>query len=181
MLGIDIILGNACSLLAMLADSYSSTRKTTKGVLWVQNVSQVLYGASTIFLKGYSASVQNAVSLLRNLVAIKKINSKILEWFLVILGVVLGIVFNNLGWIGYLPILANLQYTLAIFKYKDNERAIKISFAICVVLFIIFNFLIQNYVGFCSNIVILITTLVAVFRKKNVEEVIDDSEEIESK
>ncbi|MBO5657268.1 MAG: YgjV family protein, partial [Agathobacter sp.] len=104
------------------------------------------------------------------LVAIRKINSKVLEWFLVVLGVVLGIVFNNLGWIGYLPILANLQYTLAIFKYKDNERAVKISFAICVVLFAIFNIIIKNYVGFFSNLVILVTTLVAVLRKKKVEE-----------
>ena len=170
MLGIDIILGNACSLLGMLADSFSSTRKTTKGVLWVQNIGQVMYGASTIFLKGYSASVQNGVSLIRNLVAIRKINSKVLEWFLVVLGVVLGIVFNNLGWIGYLPILANLQYTLAIFKYKDNERAVKISFAVCVVLFAIFNIIIKNYVGFFSNLVILVTTLVAVLRKKKAED-----------
>ena len=163
---ISVILGNACSLLAMITDSISSTRKTAKGVLLVQSLSQLIYCVGTILLKGYSAAVQNAVSILRNFVAIRKINSAVVEWSLVILGVALGIGFNNLGLIGFLPVVANLQYTLAVFKFKDNERALKISFAVCIGMFAVFNLVIYNFVGVASNLVVLGTTLVMLFKKR---------------
>ena len=166
---VRIILGNACSLLAMVTDSVSSTRKTAKGVLWVQNLSQVSYFASAMFLKGYSSAVQNVVSLVRNLAAIRKIESKAVEWSLVLVGVTMGLWFNNLGLIGYLPVLANLQYTLAVFRFRDNERALKIAFALCVLMFAVFNAAILNFVGVGSNLVVLATTLVNLFKKKTAE------------
>ena len=166
---ISVILGNGCSLLAMVTDSISSTRKTAKGVLLMQSLSQLIYCIGTILLKGYSGAVQNLVSILRNFVAIRKISSPLIEWTLVALGVALGLLFNNLGLIGYLPVVANLQYTLAVFKFKDNERALKISFALCISLFAIFNCAIFNFVGAASNLVVLGTTLVMLFKQRTVK------------
>ena len=163
---INILIGNICSLLGMFADSLSSTRKTTKGVLLTQSLGQLIYGIGTVVLKGYSGVVQNVVSIIRNFVAIKQVNNKFIEWSLVVAGVVFGIYFNNLGLIGYLPVISNLQYTLAVFKFKDNERALKISFAVCVAMFAVFNLAIMNFVGVCSNLVVLVTTLVILFKKK---------------
>ena len=163
---LDFVAGNACSLVAMGTDSISATRKTAAGVLWFQTLSQITYCASAIVLKGYSSAVQNAMSIFRNLAAIKKVNSKILEWTLVVLGVVLGLVFNNLSWLGLLPVVANLQYTLAVFRFKDNERALKWAFLICVLMFAVFNFAILNIVAFCANIVVAITTTVSLLRKR---------------
>ena len=163
---INILIGNVCSLLAMVTDAVSSTRKTTKGVLLVQSLSQLIYLTGTIVLKGYSGAVQNAVSILRNFVAIRKIESKVLEWSLVILGVILGIAFNNLGLFGYLPVVANLQYTLAIFRFKDNDYALKISFLISITLFALFNLAIFNFVGLCTNLAVAATTAVSLFKQR---------------
>ena len=160
------IIGNLCALLAMGTDAISSTRKTAKGMLWVQTLSQVIYCVGTIALKGYSGAVQNAVSILRNLVAIRQISSAIVEWTLLGLGVVLGVVFNNLGLIGMLPVVANLQYTLAVFRFKDRERALKIAFMISVGLFAIFNLAIYNIVGMLSNSVVCITTAIALIKTR---------------
>ena len=161
-----IIIGNICSLLAMFTDSVSANRKTARGVLLVQSLSQLIYFIGTVALKGYSGAVQNAVSILRNFVAIREIHNKYVEWILAGLGVVLGLAFNNLGFMGLLPVIANFQYTIAIFRFRDNERALKISFAIAIGLFAIFNIAIYNVVGMLSNSVVFITT-VAVLLKSN--------------
>ena len=92
----------------MATDSISSTRKTPKSVLWVQNASQLFYCIGAIILKGYSGAVQNVVSIIRNLIVIRDINSRFLEWTLLILGVFLGLFFNNLGGVGLLPNTATL-------------------------------------------------------------------------
>lgn len=162
---ISLLIGNACSLLGMVTDSVSSTRKTARDVLLFQSLSQLIYCIGTIVLKGYSGAVQNAVSILRNLAAIRKVENKLLEWILVALGVILGIRFNNLGLIGYLPVIANLEYTLAVFRFKDNERSLKISFLICIGMFALFNLAIFNFVGVCANLVVFVTTLVILLRK----------------
>ena len=161
-----LLLGTVCSLLAMVTDSISASRKTASGVLLVQNISQLFYGIGSILLKGYSGAVQNAVSIIRNFVAIRKIDSKVLEWFLVALGVVLGLAFNNLGAVGYLPVIANLQYTLAVFRFRDNERALKLSFQVTVAMFALFNLFIYNFVGFATNTTVLITSLIVIFKQQ---------------
>lgn len=41
----------------------------------------------------------------------KNVKNKALEWMLILAGVVLGIIFNNRGLLGWLPIIANLEYS----------------------------------------------------------------------
>ena len=163
-----IVLGNICSLLAMGTDSLSASRKTVKSMLWIQNISQFIYGISSLLLKGYSATVQNIICILRNLTVIKGIKSKLVAWFLLILGVVVGLLFNNIGFAGLLPIIANLQYGLVVFNFKDNETVIKISFLILTIMFVFFSVAVLNFVGVCTNSIVAITTVVSLikFRKR---------------
>lgn len=167
---ITLILGNLCSIFAMVSDSASAAQKTHAGVLRVQNISQLCYCTGAILLGGYSAAVQNAVSILRNIVAIRNISKPAVEWFLVGLGVVLGIVFNNLGLLGWIPIIASAQYSIAIFRFKDNDRALKVSFFISASMFAVFSVVILNLVGVVTNSVVAISTVLALIRSSRQED-----------
>ena len=149
----------------MISDSVSGTRTKRTQILGIQILSQVFYGVGSIILKGYSGTVQNAVAILRNLAAMKNIKSKVLEWALVVLGVALGIVFNNRGLIGWLPIVANLEYSLAVFQFKTNEKLLKIAFIINMLMFVVFSLSIKNYVGTVGNLVVAVTTAIALYRE----------------
>ena len=162
----NIIYGNLCSLGAMLTDSISGTRKKQKEILAIQIISQVFYAASSAFLKGYSATVQNLLAIFRNLLAMGENKKKYLEYILIGLGVVLGFIFNNRGVLGWLPIIANFEYSIAVFRFKDNERALKISFVINALMFTVFSIVIQNYVGIISNTVVAVTTVIALIKEK---------------
>lgn len=162
----SIIIGNLCSLLGMACDSFSASRKTAKGVLLWQSLGQIIYGLSSFVLKGYSGAVQSVVSLLRNTVAIANIKNCYLEWGLIGLGVVFGLYFNNRGIVELLPVIANSEYSVAIFRFKDNERALKSSFLICIVLFSIFNAYIMNYVGVVTNAVVFASTAAFLIKKE---------------
>lgn len=161
----SIIIGNLCSLLGMACDSFSASRKTTKGVLIWQSIGQFIYGLSSLVLKGYSGAAQSLVSLLRNTVAIANIKKRYIEWGLFLFGVVFGLYVNNRGLVGILPVIANSEYSIAIFRFKDNERALKISFLICIVLFSIFNVYIMNYVGVATNAVVFASTAAFLIKK----------------
>ena len=158
---ITIIIGNILSFLAMISDSISGTRKKHSEMMAVQIISQFFYGSSSFVLKGYSATVQNVVAVFRNYAAMKNIKSKLIEWILIALAVILGIIFNSNGLIGYLPVIANFEYSVSVFKFKNNEKALKIAFIINMIMFAVFNAVIKNYVGMLSCTVIAITTLIS--------------------
>ena len=97
----------------------------------------------------------------------KNVKSKALEWGLVLAGVVLGIAFNNRGLLGLLPVIANLEYSISVFRFKDNEKALKLAFILNMVLYAVFSLAIMNYVGAVSCTVIAVTTAVSLIRAKN--------------
>ena len=149
----------------MISDAISGTRKKNSEILAIQIISQIFYGTGSFVLKGYSSVVQNVVGILRNLAGIKDIKNKFIEWTLILLGVILGIIFNNRGLLGYLPILGNLEYSIAIFRFKDNEKGLKISFIINMIVFSIFNFVIMNYVSGVANFITALTTAISLIRE----------------
>ncbi len=177
---IAVIIGNIFSLCAMVSDSISGTRKKHSQIMAVQIVSQFFYGASSFVLKGYSSTVQNVVAVFRNFAAMKNFKSKVLDWTLILAGVVLGVVFNNRGLLGWLPIVANLEYSIAVFRFKDNERALKICFIINMVMYAAFSVVIQNYVGVVSCSVIAVTTAVSLFKESRSKEETDHISENDS-
>ena len=161
----EVIIGNICSLGAMVTDSISSTRKKHSEIMAVQILSQIFYSAGSIILKGYSSTAQSFVAILRNLAAMKGVKHKAVEWILISLGVVLGIVWNNRGLIGWLPIVANLEYSIAVFRFKEKEKALKTSFLINMLMYSAFSTVIMNYVGAAANMVVAVTTAVSLFRE----------------
>ena len=149
---LSLLLGNGCSLLATLSNMFASTRKTARSVLLVQSLGQVFYFLCGILLKAYSGAVQNALSIVRNFAAMGKKKSKWVEWALIAAGVVLGVVFNNRGLAGWLPIVGNLEYSLAVFRYRDNQRMLKAALVVSLIIFIIFNVIIGNIVGTVADL-----------------------------
>ena len=168
---ISLLLGNGCSLLATLSNVFASTRKTARGVLLVQSVGQAFYFACALFLKAPSGAVQNAVSIVRNFVAMgKKKSSKWVEWALIAAAVVLGVVFNNRGLAGWLPIVGNLEYSLAVFRYRDNQRMLKAALVVSLLIFIVFNIIIGNVVGTVADFIVAVTTTVDLWRTREKKE-----------
>ena len=162
-----LLLGNGCSLLATLSNIFASTRPTARGVLLVQSVGQVFYFLCGLFLRAPSGAVQNAVSIVRNFVAMgKKKSSKWVEWALIAAGVVLGVAFNNRGLAGWLPIVGNLEYSLAVFRFRDNERMLKAALVVSLLIFAVFNVIIGNVVGTVADTVVAATTVADLWRTR---------------
>ena len=162
-----LLLGNGCSLMATLSNIFASTRPTARGVLLVQSLGQVFYFLCGLFLRAPSGAVQNAVSIVRNFVAMgKKKSSKWVEWALIAAGVVLGVAFNNRGLAGWLPIVGNLEYSLAVFRFRDNERMLKAALVVSLLIFAVFNVIIGNVVGTVADTVVAVTTVADLWRTR---------------
>lgn len=52
------------------------------------------------------------------------------------------------------------------FRFKENEKALKLSFIVNMVMYAVFSAVIRNYVGVVSSTVIAVTTAISLIRPK---------------
>ena len=67
---------------------------------------------------------------------------------------------------GLLPVLANLEYSVAMFRLKENTKGLKVAFIVNMIMYSVFSFMIMNYIGAAANIVVAVTTAVSLIHEK---------------
>ncbi len=93
-----------------------------------------------------------------------------MEWLLILSGVVIGLLVNNLGVIGLLAVVANLEYSVVVFRYKGDERALKWAFLVNLALFAVFNTYLHNHIGAIGNAVVFLMTAVNLYKSRQQRE-----------
>ena len=160
-----IIIGNIISLFGSGGILISTAVKNKKNILKVQTAASFFLLASDIVLRGYSGAAQDLICIVRNLTVILGKKSKILNFFFIISGVALGVIFNNKGLLGLLPILANLQFSCIVLYPKADDVMLKASIFASNVCWAIYSLCIFNYVNMTVNIVICISAAIFVIRE----------------
>lgn len=117
----NLIVGNIFSFCAVVCIAISVVKKTKAQLIWWQTLDVVFYIFASIVLGSYAGISTNLVCLLRNVIAYKDKLTRPLMWLLVVLCVVSGLYVNNLGVIGYFPILASGSYTVFLYVAKDKQ------------------------------------------------------------
>ena len=163
-----IIIANVISGIGMITLFISTQLKEKKSIIGLQAVNHTLAIIGGLILKGYSGVVQDAIGLVRNIVVIKGKQTTFLKILFVGLGLVLGIVFNNHGWIGLLPIIGATEYAIVIVNEKATERTIKKAIIASTILWGIYSLFILNYVNFVANTITAISAAINLMRNKKV-------------
>lgn len=159
----SLILGNLLSLCAVVCLAISVVKKNKKSLIAWQVSDTAFFVASTLVLRSYSAVVTNSVSLLRNLCAYYGKLNKALAIFFCGIIVVIGLYLNNRGVIGWLPMIASIQYTICMYVTK-NEQQMRYALAFNLILWIIHDFYIQSYPSAINSIFLCVWSLVQAYR-----------------
>ena len=118
-----IVVGNIIALVASLVMVYSGILKQKKKILYAQTIQISLFVLSNFILGGITGAIINIFSFIRNILCYKdKLDLKA-KIILIILSATISIMFNNLGFIGLLPVISTVIYiilmnTKDIIKFK---------------------------------------------------------------
>lgn len=162
-----IVLGNICTLAAQGFTVLNGTRKKKRDMILCDMAAAALFTLSNLVLKGYTGVVQNAVGFLRNITAIFLPKDKYIGWFLVACGVVLGIYFNNKGFVGLLPVVSGVWYSICVINKKASAKMLKMAFIFNSFCFSAYSFALYNVVGGVANAAIGIITIYNYIKNKN--------------
>lgn len=166
------ILVNVIGGIAMVIFLLSTLIKEKKNLLKVESVAHLLLIISEALNKTFSSIVQEVISIIRNIFIIFGKTNKIIMVLLLSIATILGIVFNilvdNNSWIGYLPIIANLEFGLCAFL-NIKDKYLKLSLCLSNILWAIFFIISGNYLSGGFNIASSIFSLISFFTYKKEE------------
>ncbi|MGN1398828.1 MAG: YgjV family protein [Erysipelotrichaceae bacterium] len=156
MLDTKVIIANIITVVAQVFLLYASRRKTKKDTVLFQMIFLVLINITNILLNSVTAVIVNSMAILRNLLAYYDKSNNIITVIMVVLSTTLGLLFNNNGFFGIFPVIANIAETVTILNPKSTIAQIKISGVISNSCWVIMTIAIKNYVGtifdFCAAV-----------------------------
>ena len=156
---VSIIIGNIIALIASILMVYSGMLKQKKKILYFQTVQIGMSVISNIILGGITGAIINALSMIRNILCYKNklgLKEKII---ITILAIILTFKFNNLGYIGLLPLISTVSYI----------RKFKLLIIFTMLLWLIYDVVIKSYTSAIFDFMNIIANMLTLLQIKLVK------------
>lgn len=166
---VSIIIGNIIALIASILMVYSGMLKQKKKILYFQTVQIGMSVISNIILGGITGAIINALSMIRNILCYKNklgLKEKII---ITILAIILTFKFNNLGYIGLLPLISTVSY-IWLMNIKD-VRKFKLLIIFTMLMWLIYDVVIKSYTSAIFDFMSIIANMLTLLQIKLVKKV----------
>ncbi len=159
---IHLVCGNFVALIASILMAYSGSVKDNKKIIYIQTIQILLLTASTLILGGYTGAIVNAISVLRNVLCYKDKLTNTMKTILILLCIPPSILFNNLGFLGLLPLVSTILYTC----FMNVKSTIKLKFLLIItlILWIIYDVLIHSYTSALFELITVILHTITIYQ-----------------
>lgn len=162
----SVVIGNIISLLASALMTYSGYIKSKGKFLIVQIVQMSLSALSNFILGGTTGTIINLVNIIRNVLCYKNKLNKYSIILILTLSISLSLYFNNLSFIGLLPLLSTILYT-TLMNIKDIKK-FKYLTITTMLLWLIYDICIMNYVSALFDLLTIGSNSIAIYQLKNI-------------
>lgn len=159
------VVGNVIAFIAALIMVYSGLMKNKKKIIYAQSVQLGLISISDLIMGGITGAIVNLVSCVRNILCYKNklnITAKIL---ITLITTILSIKFNNLGFIGLLPLISTIVYIWTM----DTKNVIKLKIVIIftMITWFIYEMTIKLYISAIFDIANIIANIITIKKIKS--------------
>ncbi len=153
----SLLLGNLLSCGTVICLALSATVHSKKKLIGWQVLGSVFCILSNIVLMAYPSAATTAVSLIRNILSYQNKLTKTITAVLTLLCIIMGLIFNNLGWIGLFPIAAVASYTVLLYTTK-NEQQMRYALILSMLLWFVPDIYVKAYPAALNDILMALWT-----------------------
>ena len=160
-----ILIGNVVAMVSAIIMLIAGLVKKKKSILIAQILQMITAGISNWILRSAAGVINNLIGCLRNLLCYKNkfgLKEKIV---VALLATVFTIYFNDIGFIGYLPLLSTLFYI--VFINVEDVIKLKLVVATTIFLWLIHDIYIKSYIYALFDIGAIIANLISVILIKS--------------
>lgn len=155
-----ILIGNIVALAGAAVMVASGFIKNRKNVLIAQCGQFAIMGVSNLILGGVTGMISNVVSILRNIICLKREFTIPLKIFFIAIQLILSARVNTMGLIGWFPIIAACIFTW----FLDTKSDLFLKFIIIVTMlpWCVYDFVLYNYVSFAFDVFTIISNTIGI-------------------
>ena len=158
-----ILAGNLCSFVAACFTVLSAWSRDRKRIYLYQAAQCLILAIANIFFASPSGTTTFLLCALRNcLIAWERYSGKSCALFVVSVAAV-GLLANNRGLVGLIPVVTTAVYTVGCY-YVKSTPAIKLNLIVNSVLWTVYDLVICDYVSAAADSVSAVTALVSLMR-----------------
>ena len=161
----SLLVGNFFSLLSATCLAVSVAKKSKKALIFWQIWDAGFGMIASFFLNAYAAAVICMVYVIRNVLSYQDRLTKNKTFFLMLLGGGIGWYANNLGVIGWLPIIAAVGYTACVYLSK-NEQQMRWALIASIILWIIHNVYVKAYPYVILDSCVTVWTFIQIYKNR---------------
>jgi hypothetical protein len=161
----QIIIGNVISLIGAICLAVSCCANTIKKAYFFQLMESSVLFISSFFFGAWAGVTTLFLSIIRNVLVIKGKFDKKSMVICTVLVFVCGVIVNNRGFIGLLPVMATVQITLCNY-YARQIMAIKVSFLVNVLLWAVYSLIIHDFSSGITQSVTAVLSIISIVRLK---------------
>lgn len=116
-----LIIGNIIALIATSASIMLGFIKSREKIIFIQVIQSIFFTISNFILGSFTGIIINLINILRNWLCYKDKLTNCAILIITIISIFLTLMFNNLGFVGLLPLFSNIVYTF-LMNTKDNLK-----------------------------------------------------------
>lgn len=161
-----ILIGNIIGLIGSLFMAVGGYLKNKNQAIIAQTLQLLSLSISNLILGSISGFINNLINCIRNIFSLKDKLTNIVKTIIIIISIILTVRFNNLGFIGYLPLINNIIFIL--FMNTKSDLNFKFLTIFYMALWLIHNIYIKAYTTSLFNVITIITSLIAIYKIKNI-------------
>lgn len=158
----QLICGNIVALIASILMLISGIVKNRKKIIYIQTLQILTFALSDLILGGYTGTVINLISLVRNYWCYKDKLNNTKKAILIILSITFSLIFNNLGSLGLLPLISTVVYTC--FMDVKNTIKLKLLIIFTMILWLIYDSFIKSYTSAIFDFFSIIANVVTIYQ-----------------
>lgn len=156
----NTVIGNIIALIASSLNAYSGLIKTKLKIIYIQTIALLFFVVSNFILGGITGAINNILNCIRNILYYKNklgLKEKIV---ISIISIILSVVFNTQGLIGFLPLIVCLLY-IWLMNVRDVVK-FKLLTIITMILWFIYDLQIKSYTSMIFDFATVVTNFISI-------------------
>lgn len=164
-----LIIGNILSSIGVVFLTISSVVQDKRSTVFYQIFDCFFCTLSNIALGGFSGAVVTLAALIRNVLVYFGKNTHLTTVIIASIMTIIGALVNQHGFIGWLPIIASIQYTLWLGWGFTSNKSIKLALAINLIIWIIYDWIIMAFPAMTADLIILVLCVISYCKSCKIE------------
>jgi len=164
-----LIIGNILSFIGVVFLALSSIVLDKKRTVFYQIFDCLFCTLSNIALGGFSGAVVTLASMLRNALVYFDKNTHKITIIIAFIMIICGVLVNRNGFIGWLPIIGSIQYTLWLGWGFTSNKSVKLALAINLAIWAVYDAVIMAFPALVADLIIFVLSVFGYYRSCRIE------------